>query len=366
MIATPSPKTWVTNMPITVGDLNTEIRDALRFIAQGAHCTALLSADQSIPDSTWTTLTFGNIIDDTDNIIAEPSGTFTFARAGMITLRFNGTFAADSGGVRREFQILLNAGIIGSTADSTSDTNRISECLSIDFPVAAGDVLNVQAYQAATHALNVDYTATQLTMGWVGKTAPWANPDLPPPTPAPDPSLPPTGQTPTFHTATYVSTWSRSYDTGGAMTFNDPAYCSQGNVNPAWGNNNTRSLVGFPYATIQSDLAGATGITMTLKFFAGTTKPAGATIVIGAHNYTAKPSTWTGSNVWQNDSRLYVMQGASYETVLSSFLTTGFQSGRWAGIAFGPGLDNSGTYYALLNGATQGNSPKLIVTYYKG
>ena len=369
MTDTPEPITWVDGDPVTVGDLNREVRDALRFLVSGVHCTALLSADQTIPDSTITPIVWGNIIDDTDDIIAEPSDTFTFARDGMIALRLTGTFAADSGGVRREFSAWVNGVRIGTVADSTSDTNRISGNLAIDFPVAAGDTLVIQAYHAATHSLNVDYTATQLCLGWVGKIEGWDNPDVAPPDPTPDPSGgggggTPAPRTPVKHTNTYWSTWSRSYASNNSTRWDDPRNCYQGYADSFNGNN--RSLVGFDSSAIVNELKGASRITMHLKFYVNHCwYYSGSTIVIGMHKNGSKPGTWVNSDVYQNIQRMHAVPGKSYSVTLSSTIINGLKSGQYKGISFGPGNSGGYIYYALINGALNGNKPKIDVVYYK-
>jgi hypothetical protein len=371
-IATPNPKTWLDGDPMPFDDLNTEIRDACRFLVSGAHCTALLTADQSIPSGTVTALVWGFINDDTDSIMTEPSSVFTFARDGVISLRVNVTFSHGNTGNSRQTWATVNGGTIGMVHDppSAGGSNIISQNLALDFPVAAGDVLVVNVLQDNGSAVNVVAVNTQLCLGWVGNIGGWDNPDVAPPPPAPAPSgggpapAPPKPRTPVRHVATYPATWSRTYISGGAVRWDDSKYCYQG-AYPGYGGNQ-RSLVGFNYSSLESVLSGASRVSIKLTFYVSHSYwNAGATICVGAHKYTSKPGTWADGSVFQNMQRIYCSPGKSHSITLNSTFIKYLTSGYYKGIAFGPAPSSALTYYAFMNGAGQSSKPTLIVTYYK-
>lgn len=178
------------------------------------------------------------------------------------------------------------------------------------------------------------------------------------------PSAPPPPATKTY-TKTYYATWSRTYDGSNATTWDDSAYCYQGYYSTARGN--TKSLVGFDYATIAADLSGATinSCKVTVKG-AHAYYNSGYTLEWGTHNYTAKPSTWANGNVNQNRGALGSFAAGETATLnLGTTVGGEFKSQATRGISFGPGPTTSLTYYGYAYGATQSGKPYLTITYTK-
>lgn len=170
------------------------------------------------------------------------------------------------------------------------------------------------------------------------------------------------GSTPVqTYTKTYANTWSRSYNGSGALLHsNDELY--QGQYSGT--NGNQRSLIGFNYATIQADLAGATitKVELTMKnvhFY----NNSGGTAVIGTHSYTSAPSTWSGGSVNESRENESWAKGATKTVTLSNSFGTDLQSGAARGIAIGPGDSTSLTYYGYFDGRV--GQPKLKITYTK-
>lgn len=170
------------------------------------------------------------------------------------------------------------------------------------------------------------------------------------------------GSTPVqTYTKTYSNTWSRSYNGSGALLHsNDEMY--QGYYSGT--NGNQRSLIGFNYATIQSDLAGATikKVELTMKnvhFY----QNSGGTAVIGTHSYTSAPSTWSTGSVIENRETESWAKGATKTVTLSNSFGTDLQSGAARGIAIGPGNSTSNIYYGYFDGRV--GQPKLKITYTK-
>jgi hypothetical protein len=185
-----------------------------------------------------------------------------------------------------------------------------------------------------------------------------------------NPTSPPPPATKTY-TSTYYATWSRTYDGDSTTTWDDSAYCYQGYYSSTRGN--TRSIAGFDYATIQSNLSGATinSIKMTVKG-AHAYWNAGMIFEWGTHNYTAKPSTWSGTNVNERRGSYGsgggaggLAAGQTKTITLANSIGTEFQNGTSKGLAFGPGPTNSLDYYGYIYGATQTGKPYLTITYTK-
>jgi hypothetical protein len=179
------------------------------------------------------------------------------------------------------------------------------------------------------------------------------------------PAATPPPPTPKTYTKTYYATWSRTFDGDNTTTWDDSAYGYHGYYSGTRGN--TKSLFGFDYATIMSDLSGATinSCYLTIKG-AHAYYNAGFTCYWGTHNLTAKPSTWNGANV--NERRGSTAGLAAGETVKLSLGTSvggEFKSGTSKGIAIGPPASTSLTYYGYIYGATQSGKPYLTITYTK-
>jgi hypothetical protein len=178
------------------------------------------------------------------------------------------------------------------------------------------------------------------------------------------PSTPP-APTPRTYTKVFSSTWSRTYDGDLTTTWDDTEFCYQGYYSSDRGN--TRSLCGFDYAAIQSALSGATVNSVKLTFkVAHSYYNAGMTVEIGGHIYSAKPSTWSGGSVAENQtSRASCVAGSSYTVTLPASFGTNFKSGAWKGISFGPGPSLASTYYGYMYGYGQSGRPYLTFTYTK-
>lgn len=166
----------------------------------------------------------------------------------------------------------------------------------------------------------------------------------------------------TTYTKTYDATWYQTYK--GDNTQKTDTTANQGQYSSSDGNQ--RSLVGFDYSTIQSDLNGATIQSIKLTAYAEHWYlNAGGTAVIGTHNYTSKPSTWADSRVNQNRQQSSGWPKPGSRTVtLSNTIATELGNGTSTGIAFGPGPTTSNTYYGKFTGSGTGR-PRLTIVYTK-
>lgn len=181
-------------------------------------------------------------------------------------------------------------------------------------------------------------------------------------------SNPPPPPQPTTRIGTYTATWSQAYRESGAFTGGDSNNLYYGSSGEGSYNGRQKSLIGFDYATIASDLAGSTISSVKLYLFnTHTWFYSGATCYAGIHNNTAKPGTY----------------GGSVHDFVSSFHTNngGANAGEWHTVSneFGSRLrDGSGkgvilqapssstTYYGYAAAVGSGlPAPKLQITYIK-
>jgi hypothetical protein len=174
------------------------------------------------------------------------------------------------------------------------------------------------------------------------------------------------GTTPsTKYTKTYSAIWTGSYQ-GDLSRRNSNGSMYHGQYSST--NGNQRSMIGFNYSQIQSDLSGATinSIKITLKnshwYY-----NAGGTCRIGSHNSSAgsAPTTFSGaSNIVTVSDWGY---GATKTVSLStSTYGNGFRDNTIKGITIGPGASTDKEYYGyFVGGASSSSRPKLTITYTK-
>lgn len=364
----PVPDTWVSGSNITADSLNRNVRDSQIFLAYAPLSIVFRNATQSIANATQAKVTFDSESIDMDNMFTSPSTDLTVVRPGVYGIQLNVAWATSSAGSIRSCHIGVNGSWIATHNDAPGSGNTLLACSAIT-PLNAGDILNAYVFQDSGAALNVggvaaaprmsvrmlSTAATTLVYTPAGTTSSGAKPP---------PSKPPTGSTPTKHTTTYWATYNRSYISTGATRYNDPSTCYQG-AYPGYGGNQ-RSLVGFDYSTIQSDLSGASNISGHFSFTpAHSYWNSGLTAIIGTHNYSSKPATWSNGNVFQNQqSKGSCAANHRYSVNLTAWQCWAFQNGTVKGMAFGPAPNTNLVYYGYMYG-TGGNRPSLTLTYYK-
>ncbi len=100
-MAIPVPRNWSTGEMGTAALLNTHIRDALEFFVTPPWCWVTSSANQSISNTTWTTLTWDTQLVDSDNMMALGTETVMTVRTpGCYAIHAQIMYAADVDGVR--------------------------------------------------------------------------------------------------------------------------------------------------------------------------------------------------------------------------------------------------------------------------
>ncbi len=162
------------------------------------------------------------------------------------------------------------------------------------------------------------------------------------------------------YTKTYPAIWSRSYEGGGSTRSGDPDTMYHGYYDSF--NGNQKSMIGFNYAAIQRDLIGATIIKteLTLKGQHAGQNSGIASLKIGTHNASSKPSTFSGTTgKWTGKL------GEQEQKTFGLGVTPGQQlkAGTIKGFVIGPASNTSAANYGYLRGATQSGKPYLTITY---
>lgn len=363
----PVPDTWVADDAITADALNRNIRDAQLFLAYSPTTIVTRTAAQSIANNTAVNIIYDTEVIDTDNMFTSPSANVTIQRPGIYSIQHTASFAANATDLRAT-HISVNGVEVAATGGYASTTSVTNQGCSVVLALNAGDVITTNVFQFSGGALNI-IAETRLSIRLISTTA--LNLVFDPVTgggsatsPTPPKSKPPTPTTPTKHTSAFGATYSRTYDGDNTTTWDDSSYCYQGRYDSNRGN--TRSLIGFNFASIESALAGATKITGTFTFkVQHSYYNSGLTAVIGSHSYAAKPATWASNKVFTNQIRRgSCVAGKTYTVNLTSWQCWAFQTGNITGMAFGPGPSTSLTYYGFMYGAA-GAPASLHFTYYK-
>jgi hypothetical protein len=164
------------------------------------------------------------------------------------------------------------------------------------------------------------------------------------------------------YTKTYSASWSGSYQADGDNR--NISECYQGYYSLT--NGNQYSLIGFPYATIQSDLSGAT-ITKVEVYLNNNHfyNNSGGTAVIGTHTYSSEPGNASLSSVDEDITRSSFTYGQAKWVTVSNSIGTALKNNTAKGIALGPGPTTSTTYYGYFAGNGQSGEPQLRITYQK-
>lgn len=164
---------------------------------------------------------------------------------------------------------------------------------------------------------------------------------------------------------TYQANWSRTWNNSGADVNVTNGEIDQGNIS---GFGNRISWIGFPFATIQSDLSGATvkKVEVYLKYYHWYNN-SGGTAVIGTHNSTATSApSYDASKDNQNRKTVSGWSANSAKWVdITSVVGSEFKSGTSTGIVIGKGPSTNAVYYGKAYGNSQSGEPALRITYTK-
>lgn len=153
--------------------MNTHVRDDLAFIHDPPSCRVRNSADISIPNNTLTVLTFNAERFDTDGMHSTSvnTGRITFATAGKYIIGGDIEWVGNVTNVRL-IGIRLNGATIIAYADQiNSDTAVLRQSVVTLYQFAAGDYVELLAYQNSGGALTVSALGNYSPEFW----AAWAS-----------------------------------------------------------------------------------------------------------------------------------------------------------------------------------------------
>jgi hypothetical protein len=180
----------------------------------------------------------------------------------------------------------------------------------------------------------------------------------------PDKPAPPKPKT--EYTKNYSATWSGTYRSNGDYSSSHGNTMVQGDSGSDSWLNDARSLCGFDSAAIRRDLSGATIKSCYITLYANHWYwNDGGTARIGTHDYSSRPSSWSGSRVdEQRVSSANWPKPGKRKVSLGTGIGNEFKSGTSKGIALGP-TSGSKTQYGRFNGNGQSSEPVLTIVYVK-
>lgn len=185
-----------------------------------------------------------------------------------------------------------------------------------------------------------------------------------PAAPAP-PAAPPAPQT---YKKTYAATWTQTYKGDGDKRTDDKGneMLVYGNAGDGY-NGTNRSLIGFDYATIASNLSGSTVKKVQLQMTnIHAYWNSGVDIYFGIHNVTSEPTTWPDGSLPRRRIKIHHFGKPQYRQVdMPIEFATRIRDGSGKGIAI-EAPSSSRDYYGFAAGVGSGYAPpKLVVTYAK-
>lgn len=237
-----------------------------------------------------------------------------------------------------------------STSDTDSGFNIV---FPFHFNPAGGNELRIGAFITSTNA-NTRLDDESDNRMWIEDCGPRITYDTYDATGG----IPPTTQ----YVKTYSASSSASFQQDG--TNRGVAECYQGRYSST--NGNQFSMIGFPYATIQSDLAGSTINKVELyldnvHFYSNS----GGEAIIGTHNQTSVSGNHSSSQINSNLSSPSFTYGQGKWVTLPNSIGNAFRDNTAKGIALGPGPSTSQIYYGYFRGNGQSGEPQLRITYTK-
>ena len=184
MVAFPALRTWTPGDLATNTLLNAQVRDTAKFMKAVPHHHVTDTANISIPNNTWTAITWNtDLVDDPDGHGLSNSF-ITCQIAGLYDIRCQVEWSANATGGRAIRLINHGSTSIGgvTTNNSLVHVGMMSSCMTPDGAawtgntvdsaqevsckrsLQAGDAIRVEAWQNSGGALNImrDYTNTHI------------------------------------------------------------------------------------------------------------------------------------------------------------------------------------------------------------
>lgn len=116
-------------------------------------CTASRTSSQSISNNTVTTLIFNADVTDTTGSLNTSTGVYTVPRAGTAVVMASTLWTGSATG-SRQIRIRKGSSQVGGAAQDSPGANNFSLVCFAQFPVLAGDTIDVQLFQNSGGALN--------------------------------------------------------------------------------------------------------------------------------------------------------------------------------------------------------------------
>lgn len=179
------------------------------------------------------------------------------------------------------------------------------------------------------------------------------------------PAAPAQPPAPTTYVSTYQATWSQGYQGDDQQRANAVGYLSlpYGNDGTAYGQQ--KSLIGFDYASIVTDLTGSTVKQVQLTLSNTDSYAPSVAIYFGLHAETAKPTTWPSSGIQRFLANDRWVRTETKTINLPLTFATSIRGGTARGISIeAPSASLEG--YGIAAGVNSGiTPPQLTITYAK-
>lgn len=171
MATIPSPRTWVTGEVVTAAEMNTDIRDAVKFLLGGASTRkpsfrTHLSAVVSIANNTTATAIWNTADEDTDSGYSTGSGLYTVATAGLWVFNARSLWASNAAGTRilamRVNSVSSSTQFVSAAVDGfgRSSTTLVARC-------AVSDIVDATVFQSSGGALNFGTGEAGFAGAWI-------------------------------------------------------------------------------------------------------------------------------------------------------------------------------------------------------
>lgn len=170
MATVPTQRTWTAGEVVTAAFLNSNVRDSVNFLLTPPRVLLRQTSAQSIPLSTWTSVTFDTEDFDNDNGHSTVSNTsrFTAVTAGWYTVGGSVAFTLAGTGQRAGTRWAVNGTALNASGIMLPQVVAVGSSYAVpaqtrDVQLAVGDYLELQAFHtnSAATAVNTFVTAEQ-------------------------------------------------------------------------------------------------------------------------------------------------------------------------------------------------------------
>lgn len=162
-----APPNFTTGAVVVESELDT-LSDDITFLANPPKARVYNSANLTLTTATLTALTFNTERQDSDTMHSTATNTsrLTFTTAGFYVIGGHARFAANATGYR-ELQFRLNGTTnIAAVIDHTATAVARELCLTTGYQFAAGDYVELMAYQTSGGNLDVEATGNHSPEAW--------------------------------------------------------------------------------------------------------------------------------------------------------------------------------------------------------